>query len=84
MTQSTDPSGEEYRISLICFEEKTVNIKTWWTTEDKYTLLSAALGDPQVDSIYPRDYINATAEEVLQDGVHLIKEDEDDLRRIHE
>ena len=73
-----DHYDDEYRISLISFSEDTVNIKTWWTTEDRYALLSAALGDPEVDSIYPREYVNATSEAVLEEGVHMIREEEDD------
>ena len=73
-------SDEEdaYRISLICFSGDTVHIKTWWTTEDRYALLSAALGDPEVDSIYPIEYINETTEGILQEGVHFLKEEEED------
>jgi hypothetical protein len=64
----------EHRLSLISFHESTVNIKTWWLTEDKYALLEAAMGDPEVDSIYSRDYINDTADEVLGNGVHDVKD----------
>jgi hypothetical protein len=68
----------EYRVSLIEFSQSSVNIKTWWTTEDRYALLSAALGDPEVDSIYPREYINSTSDAVMSEGVHMTKEEEDD------
>lgn len=71
----TDP---EYRLSLISFEDETVNIKTWWVTEDKYALLDAALGDPEVDSIYSRKYINDTADDVLNAGVHVVKDEDDE------
>lgn len=77
MTQSTDHFPNDYRLSLITFEQDTVNIKTWWLTEDKFTLLSAALGDPEVDSIYPREYINDSQAAVMEQGVHVIKEDDD-------
>jgi hypothetical protein len=71
-------ASNEYRISIIVFEGDHVNIKTWWTSEDKYALLDAALGEPDVDSIYPRDYINSSAENAIQEGVHVVREDEDD------
>lgn len=78
MSPSTDPSAEvEYRISLIAFEGKTVRIQTYWTDEGKYALLSAALGEPDVESIYGRDYINDTKDAVVAEGVHMTKDDDD-------
>lgn len=68
----------EYRISLISFEGKSVRIQTWWSTEDKFALLSAALGEPEVESIYPRSYIDDTVTEVIAEGVHLTKDDDDE------
>lgn len=64
----------EHRISLMEFKDSTVHISTWWVPEDKFALLTGALGDPDVSSIYSREYISETAEDVLQAGVHNLKE----------
>lgn len=68
---------DEYRVSLIEFKNNTVNIKSWWIDQAKYALLMAALGDPEVDSIYSRDFIDSTAEQVITDGVHFVKESDE-------
>lgn len=70
--------NEEHRISLITFKETTVHIRTWWITEDKYALIDAALGEPAVDSMYPREFIDAAQDDVLEQGVHMWPEQGED------
>lgn len=64
---SSEISEPEHRVSLIMFEGKTCTIRTWWINESRYALLNAALGDPEVDSVYDRDGLSADL------GAHVIE-----------
>lgn len=75
--RTPENENDGYRLSLIAFTGGTVNIKTWWITEDKFALLDAAMGDPDVDSIYPREYIDSTTDEIIDAGVHMVREEDD-------
>ena len=65
-------------MSLILFDEDTCNIKTWWITEDKFALLSAAMGTPEADSLYSREYFNNSADTVLEKGAHFYEPEPND------
>jgi hypothetical protein len=64
-------AANEYRISLIEFKGDTVEIGTYWVDETKFAMLRAALGDPEVDSVYSRDTFRSS-EKVLPEGAHFV------------
>lgn len=77
-TENLPEEGEEYRVSLIEFGGESVDISTYWISLHQFALLKAALGDPDVESFYPRDYIDEQGNDAVERGVHLYSEEDPD------
>jgi hypothetical protein len=76
MDRSEDDNGneDEFRLALMHFHGDSIEIATYWVERDKFAMLRAALGEPQVDSVYDRE----TVENNTVEGAHFFQEDDDE------